>query len=156
CNVDVSHGDLTVGKGVTLTLDGGSVTDVTLQTVGDGLIAVGSGAGTFDNLTIASGSHIEVDSGATLTLSNTLNNDGTITVDSGATLYLNNAALSGGTIKDVGTVDMTVDSTVGGGAVIDGDIGSLVVDSGHTLTVDTATLQNLDITNSGATIDIDA
>ena len=156
CNVDVSHGDLTVEKGITLTLDGGSVSDVTLQTDGDGLIAVGSGASTFDNLTLASGTHVEVDSGATLTLSHTLNNDGTITVDDGATLYLSNVALDGGTIKDNGTVEMTVDSTVGGGAVIDGDVGSLVIDSGHILTVDTATLQNLDVTNCGATVDIDS
>jgi fibronectin-binding autotransporter adhesin len=149
-NVDVSHGDLTVEKGATLTLDGGTVSFMTLQTDGDGLIAIGCGDSTFDNLTLASGAHVEVDSGATLTLTHTINSDGTITVDSGATLYLNNLALDGGTIKDIGTVEMTVDSTVGGGAVIDGDVGSLVIDSDHALTLDTATLENLDVTNHGA------
>jgi hypothetical protein len=156
CNVDLSGGDVTVEKGAALTLDGGTVSDVTLQTNGDGLIEIGCGGSTFDNLTIASDAKVEVDSGATLTLQDTINSSGTITVDSGATLYLNDAALDGGTIKDNGTVEMTVDSTIGGGAVIDGDVGSLVIDCDTTLTADGATLQNLDVTNHGAAIDIDS
>jgi hypothetical protein len=156
CNVDLSGGDVSVEKGATLTLDGGTVSDVTLQTDGDGLIEIGCGGSTFDNLTIASGAAVEVDSGATLTLQDTINSSGTITVDSGATLYLNDAALDGGTIKDNGTVEVTVDSTIGGGAVIDGDVGSLVIDCDTTLTADGATLQNLDVTNHGAAIDIDS
>ena len=63
---------------------------------------------------------------------------------------MNNLALDGGTIKDIGTVEVTVDSTIGGGAVIDGDVGSLVIDCDHALTLDTATLENLDVTDHGA------
>ena len=138
------------GACAAIVLNGATISGGTLETSCGGAIAAGAGGSTLDNLTIASGAQVEVDSGATLTLAHTINSDGTITVDSGATLYLNNLALDGGTIKDIGTVEMTVDSTIGGGAVIDGDVGSLVVDSGRILTLDTATLENLDVTNHGA------
>jgi hypothetical protein len=131
-------------------LDGITITGGTLETSCGGLIQVVCGDSTFDNLTIGSAAAVEVTNGATLTLEHTVNSSGTITVDCDATLYLSNVALDGGTIKDIGTVEVTVDSTVGSNAVIDGDVGSLVIDCGHALTFDTATLENLDVTNHGA------
>ena len=60
------------------------------------------------------------------------------------------ATIDGTTITDDGTIHVTANSTLDGNAVVDGDVGVLTVDSGVTLTLDDATLENLNVTNGGA------
>ena len=155
-DVDNSCGTIqAVGCDTTVVLDQITVSCGTLETHCGGLIQTVCGDSTLDNVTIGCGAAVEVTNGSTLTLEHTLNSSGTITVDCDATLYLTCVGLDGGTIKDNGTVEVTADSTIGGNAVIDGDVGSLVIDCGKILTADNATLQNLDVCNHG-TLGIDS
>ncbi len=70
------------------------------------------------------------------------------------TLTLAGATIDGTTVTDDGTIHVTADSTIDGNAVVDGDVGGLTVDGGVTLTLDDATLENLNVTNNG-TLQVD-
>ena len=128
-----------------VTISGGS-----LETNSGGSIQVVGGASIFDDLTITSGSEVQVNDGSSLTLEGKIDSSGVLTIVGGANLFLAGATVTGGMITDDGTIHVTANSAIDGNAVVDGDVGVLTVDSGVTLTLDDATLENLNVTNGGA------
>ena len=109
--------------------------------------------GSADNVTVDA--FVQIDDGGNLELLGTIDNEGTFSVASGATLSLAGATLDGGTVADDGNIDITSSSKITDGAVVQGDVGALTVDSGIILTLDDATLENLDVTNDG-TLQVDS
>ncbi len=79
---------------------------------------------------------------------------GKLEISSGGLVELAGATIDGTTVTDDGTIHVTADSTIDGNAVVDGDVGVLTVDGGVTLTLDDATLENLNVTNNG-TLQVD-
>src|SRR5579862_7230017 len=151
CNVDLSGGDVTVEKGATLTLDGGTVSDVTLQTDGDGLIEVGCGGSTFDGVTINDGSILKADTGAVLDLEDTTTINGTVTFEGGGTFMLDDPAVAASIVAGAtgGTLDIAAGATLTGS----GDIGNAGSDGATSLTLNNA--GTIDADGDGASIDID-
>jgi FecR protein/WD40-like Beta Propeller Repeat len=155
-----------IDAGSLVSLSGSDIVGGTLET-GDptsaahGVIEVGAGleATFFDGSTSAGAvtvdAFIQVDEGASLDLVGAIDNEGTFSVASGATLSLAGATLDGGAVADLGNIDITSSSEITGGAVIQGDVGSLTVDSSAILTLDDVTFENLDVTNNG-TLQVDS
>jgi hypothetical protein len=149
CDVSLSHGDLTVEGGVTLTLSGDTICDVAIEdgTVTSGGVTAGTidvtGDTTFSNVALSDG-NLTVEGGVTLTLAagdsvtGTTIEDGTVT--------------SGGVTA--GTIDVTGDTTFSNVALSD---GNLTVEGGVTLSVEgdaTTTFNGVNVTDSG-TIQVD-
>ena len=62
--------------------------------------------------------------------------------------------INGGTIDDTGTLLVSASSEIENATVNGGDVGGLTVNGGVTLTLDDATLENLDVSNNG-TLQVD-
>ncbi len=134
CDVKLSHGDLTVEGGFTLTLDGGTICDVAIEN------------GTVTSCGVTAGT---VDVTCDTTFSNTVLHDGNLTVESGVTLSVEGDATTttfdGVHVTDSGTiqVDEPLPTTTlllenattisGGGALSIGGTGILDVEGGATL-----------------------
>jgi len=150
-HVTLAHADIIGG-----TLETGSPTSPT-----NGEIEVGPGTGSnlsfFDGSTapVTADAFVQVDDGSSLELLGAINNEGTISLASGAKLILSGATVDGGTIDDNGAIEVTASSTLDGNAVVQGDVGALTVDSGAILTLDDATLENVNVTNDG-TLQVDS
>jgi hypothetical protein len=98
-----------------------------LKTDTGGVIDTFGGHGTFDSLTIDSGSNVEVLGATSLTLENTIENDGAVTVDAG---------VYSGTVVIAGTVSLT-----GSGAIVlDGSGADIVGLASGTNTLDNASI----------------
>ena len=149
-NVANSGGTIAAsGNGSLVEINAVTISGGFLETDSGGSIHVIGGASIFDDLTITSGSEVQVTDGSSLTLEGTIDSSGVLTIMDGANLFLAGATVTGGTIMDDGAIHVTANSTIDGNAVVDGDIGVLTVDGGVTLTLDDATLENLDVTNGG-------
>ena len=149
-NVANSGGTIAAsGNGSLVEINAVTISGGFLETNSGGSIQVVGGASIFDDLTITSGSEVQVNDGSSLTLEGTIDSSGVLTIVDGANLFLAGATVTGGTITDDGTIHVTANSTIDGNAVVDGDVGGLTVDGGVTLTLDDATLENLNVTNGG-------
>ena len=117
---------------VTLVLDGGTtITDGTLlihdpHSTAEGIVEIGAGGATFDDVTVTNNNLLKVDGGATLTL------------EGGTTI-------SGGTIDDAGTLSVSASSEIENATVNGG--GDLTVTSG-TLTLSEVTLDDVTLAGS--------
>ena len=181
-NATVNGGDvggLTVNGGVTLTLDEATLENLDVSNNGtlqvddnvalSGVMISGgaiddtgallvSGSSEIENATINGGGDIAVNGGQILTLDAvTLENlyvinDGTLKIDDSVTL--SGVTINGGTIDDTGTLLVSGSSEIENATVNGGDVGGLTVNGGVTLTLDDATLENLDVTNNG-TLQVD-
>ena len=150
-NVANSGGTIAAsGNGSLVEINAVTISGGSLETNSGGSIQVVGGASIFDDLTITSGSEVQVNDGSSLTLEGKIDSSGVLTIVDDANLFLAGATVTGGTITDDGTIHVTANSTIDGNAVVDGDVGVLTVDSGVTLTLDNATLENLNVTNGGA------
>jgi len=165
CDVKLSHGDLTVEGGVTLTLNGDTVCDVAIEngTVTSGGVTAGTidvtGDTTFNdvtlddgNLTVEGGVTLAVEGDATTTTFDgvNVNDGGTILVDEGlpTTLILENATtISGGGTLSIGSVGIL---DVEGSATLDG----LTVDvcTGGIVEVGETTLGSVLTLDDGTTV----
>ena len=149
-NVANSGGTIAAsGNGSLVEINAVTISGGFLETNSGGSIQVVGGASIFDDLTITSGSEVQVNDGSSLTLEGTIDSSGVLTIVDGANLFLAGATVTGGTITDDGTIHVTANSTIDGNAVVDGDVGGLTMDGGVTLTLDDATLENLNVTNGG-------
>ena len=164
-----TNDQLTIDSGATLTFDGDTISGGTI-TVDDGgtLDLVGTkivGA----TLTLISGAILDVSGGTSTidTLKSVLS--GTTTVEAGQTLVLQDELVLG-SIGDQGTVEVTGSTTISGGSIIESGSGLVQIDSGQTLklesgaeisggpihnsgtieVVDTASLSDVTLTDSGA------
>jgi hypothetical protein len=130
-SANMSGGDITIGSGATLTLEGVSVgSDIT-----------NTGTVQFNESVTYSG-----------TLTNVGGSGASVTLSTSATLTLSGATVEGGTITNSGTIEVSANSTVDDGAVVSG--GVITIDSGETLTFgngpsDTVTLSGVTITDNG-------
>jgi fibronectin-binding autotransporter adhesin len=151
-----------VDDGATLTLsgviiNGGTVNDGTAGgTVTDDGTVFGdidvTGASTIENAGLNNG-NVTIASGVILTLDNdtvtgtTITDNGTVKVDALKTLNLSGVTLSGGAISNLGTLDITGDSSIGGDALAN---HQLTIDATRTLTLeDGATVTGGTLSNSG-------
>ena len=161
CDVGLSHGDLTVEGGLTLTLDGGTICDVAVE---DGTVTpCGVIAGTIDvtcdttfisttlndgNLTVESGVTLSVEGDATTTTFDGVHvtDSGTIQIDEPlptTTLLLENAT----TISGGGTL------SIGGTGILDVE-GSATLD-GLTVNVCSGGIIEVGETTSGSILTLD-
>ena len=146
----LNHGAVAISGGVTLTLDGDTVTGSSFSDTSSGAI-------------------IQVDGNDTLTLSGVTISDLTIndgTASSGATIdvsgltTISNGALNHGAVAITGGVTLTLDGdTVTGSSFSDTSSGAIIqVDGNDTLTLSGVTISDLTINDgtasSGATIDV--
>ncbi|HEX3503105.1 MAG TPA: FecR domain-containing protein [Xanthobacteraceae bacterium] len=137
-----------------VSLSGSKIVGGTIETSGFGseIDVVAGPESSFDGSTdgaLTVDASVQVKDGASLDLVGAINNEGEIGLESGATLILSGAVVDGGDIFDGGNIEVAASSTIGGGALVQGACGQLTVDAGVTLTLDDATLENLDATNHG-------
>ena len=118
-------------------------------TLDDGVYVTGG------QLNVGSIGKLEISSKAGATLSGVtvgVDSAGVVQVDAGSKLTLSDTAISGGTINDGGTIDVTHDSTIGGGATLNN--GAVTVEAAAKLTLDGVTVSGTTITDGG-TIELD-
>jgi fibronectin-binding autotransporter adhesin len=146
------------------TLDGVTVdnTDGTIQVDDDGPPTLPPVTLTLDNGMHVTGGHLSVGSIGKLEISTSgatlsgvivdVNAAGVVQVDSGSTLTLADTTVSGGTINDGGTIDVTHNSTIGGGATLDTTLnnGAVTVEAAAKLTLDNVTVSGTSITDGGS------
>jgi len=178
-NASLNDGGVTVASGVTLTLDGDTVSGTTFTDtasgatiqIDDGTVLTLTGGATINGGTIndgtASGNQDSVfgsiDIIGSSTISYAVLNNGGVTIASGVTLTLDNDTVNGTTFTDAsgatiqiddGTVLTLTGATINGGAINDGTAsgtGEPVVFGGIAVT-GPSTISNAFLNNGGVTI----
>ena len=141
-------GTVQVDSGATLNLNTASITSGILTNAGT---VDTTGTDALHGVTVTNSHLMEVVSGAlTLDTATTVANaGGTVQVDSGATLNLNTASITSGILTNAGTVDTTGTDALHGVTVTNSHLMEVV--SGA-LTLDTATT----VANAGGTVQVDS
>ena len=166
---DVPFDSTTVdNSGGTISLASESDLELSSTTIHGGIITDDGNIEVLSSSTIDSGAVVQgdvgqmtVDSGATLTLDDAtlenldVANNGTLQVDSDHTLKLSGTTIDGGTVTDDGTIEISGAVTIDDSATVQGDGGTIIIDAGATLTLDDATLENVNVINHG-TLNIDS
>jgi fibronectin-binding autotransporter adhesin len=152
----LAGGVLTIDQGSTIDNNGGNIT------VDDASGGLGAGKLLLNDVKITGGTitdngTIEVTGDSTIKGGATVQG-GTLSIDSGVTLTLDTDTLTGLLTITGGTVDLAADTTTVSGLTTISDAtvqdGTLSVDSGVTLTLDTDTLTGLTVT--GGSVDLAA
>ncbi|SDN97545.1 VCBS domain-containing protein [Afipia sp. GAS231] len=145
----INGGLIKVESGAKLVLNGGSIDGGSITSFGTIEI---SGTGSITNdifgnhqLTVDPGRMLTID-GTTITGGAVSNTGATLTVSSGKIATLNDVTISGGAINGTGTIDVTVASTINGGATL--STGNVTADA--QLTLDGVTVDGSTITDNSS------